>query len=624
MLSLPIPNWLSVRYLLFTLLCLSVCPISGQHLEDVLATLQIEEDGDILTDDELFLLEDLVRRPLDLNRANKKQIEEIPLLTSADASLILQKRKEVGRFTSKEQIFTIQGLSTLASQLLPLVATVKQIPPTSVTLRNRWVTPGEDIRILTRGKITQSFISGGFILERDPGETGLTDFVTGYLTAKLANGIRLIVGDHQLQTGYGLLFSRSIPPIKGRGSLTGMGNLGKGLRPYRSSIEYWALRGIAVEKTDRLGQWTFSLTASPKDATVDSNRVVSISTSGLHQSPSSLARKHNLREDIALLSWQRRQGKVDNYGIVLAKDRWILDGSPPDNRSSKTYGSMFGQFDLFRLQFFGELAACSGMQPSFLGGMIIVEKNLNWISSLRHYTSGFQGPRSQPFREWSSVTLNESGVYQGLSVKLGKHRFFTYGDIYRQSSADTETGRAIHGFEIAHTWSYRWRRGQASLRWKLEEKSIDEKVQYQGESITGGSKRESWRLNSSISPTKQFRLQLQGDHTAVCQGDISFKGYGLSIKPHFIRDPFRLSLNWVGFVAENYQSRIYVWDLNFPGELRNKTFYPTGQSLACLIRLKTTGATLSARLRSTWKFSRSAKTWSKPDTEGGLQIDIAF
>lgn len=610
--------------MLFGLLCLSVFPAPGQTLEDVLATLQVEEDGSILSDDELLLLEILARRPLDLNRVNRKEMEGIPLLTSRDVSLILQKRKQMGFFSTREEALSMPGLSIFARHLLPLITTVLPVPPTNVALRNRWVTSSEDFRVLTQGTLSRGAIDGGFTLERDPGERRVADFVSGYLALPITDGMRVIVGNHQLLSGYGLLFGRSIPYIKGYESLTGMGRLGKGLKPYRSSIEYWALRGVAFERRDRLGRWIISLTASPKDAMVRSNQVVSVTTSGLHDSPTSFARKHALREDVALLSWQKDKGEVGSYGIILAQDRWTFRGSTPLNRPPGRYGSAFGLFNLNAVQFFGEMAVYSGSPPSFLAGVIMVKKNLKWISSLRHYPAAFQGPRSQPFREWTS-TLNESGIYQAVSLKVGRHRFHSYGDVYQQSSATTESGRAARGFETASTWRYRWGGGQISIRWKLEEKSLEPDIVYQGDPATPGRRKESWRLNSSVSLREHLRLQLQGDGTAVTEGERRLTGYGISVKTHIIGDIWRLSFNWVGFRADHYRSRIYVWDLNLPGELRNKTFFPAGQSVACLFRVATpTGATLSTRIRTTWDHPLGSALWSKPEWEAGCQIDIAF
>ena len=610
--------------MLFTLVCLSVVPAAGQTLEDVLATLQVDEDGDILTDDELLLLEDLVRRPLDINRASRKQLEDVPLLTSTDISLLLSRRKEIA-FSAKDQITIIPGLSLIGTQLLPLVTTVKKVVPTKISLRNRWVTSNEDVRLLTQVTLARSNVTGGFILERDPGEAGLSDFLTGYLTAEFKNGTDLILGDHQLHSGYGLLFGRSIRPIKGYGSLTGLSRLGRGLRSYRSSIEYWAMRGVALKRASKWGQLTLSLAASPRDAKVNPNGTVSIFTSGLHRSELSVGRKHNLQETMALIVWEGNMGEAGRYGIILARDKWTVRGSIPGRRLPRTYGSAFGRWEAGRLQFFGEIASHTERGPSFLGGTIVTQENLRWISMVRHYSPGFQGPRSQPFREWSRNELNEMGLYQGLSLRLGKHRFFTYGDVYRQSSSDEKSGRAIRGFETSHTWSYHWRGGLVSLRWRWEEKSNEADITYGMDLPVSRSKRETWRVNSSISFNPRLRIQVQGGGTSVLHGSSTFEGHGLSVKAHLYRDPWRWLFNWVGYATDDYRSRIYIWDINLPGEFRNKTFFPSGQSVAILAALKTaTGATLSARVRTTWKFFRHTAQWSKPGVEFGFQMDIAF
>ncbi|MFQ6674539.1 MAG: hypothetical protein ACE5GH_07130, partial [Fidelibacterota bacterium] len=372
-------------------------------------------------------------------------------------------------------------------------------------------------------------------------------------------------------------------------------------------------------------QWTISLSASPRDATVEDGRLLSTHPSGLHQTETAISRKHNLREDIVLLSWRRTGGTRWDYGTVMAHDRWTAQGSSLENRPPKTYGSIFGGLDLNDLKLFGELATSTGVGPSMLGGFVLVKDRLRWISSLRRYPAGFQGPRSQPFREWSSDRLNEMGLYQGLSLRTGKHHLLTYGDIYRQMSGDGESGRPVHGFEVAGTWSYRWRGGQGFFRWKRERKTVENSIVFPGEATPQETWRESWRVRMATAPRRPLTLQIQGDRTTASPGDTRHRGHGLSLRVRYSRHPWRTSFNWTAFSVNDYSSRIYVWDINLPGELRSKTFSSTGHSAAFLVGTSTTtGATMSIRARSTWRFSRQAEKWLRPTLEGGFQMDIAF
>ena len=54
-----------------------------------------------------------------------------------------------------------------------------------------------------------------------------------------------------------------------------------------------------------------------------------------------------------------------------------------------------------------------------------------YIISFRHYDGIFQTYRSNPFGEWSNA--GEIGIFQGLSVKLGKNRITVFSDIFGEN-----------------------------------------------------------------------------------------------------------------------------------------------------------------------------------------------
>lgn len=588
----------------------------------------MDEDGELLTEDELLLLEEQIRQPQNLNVASRQQLVQIPLLTSPDVDLILKHREKVGQFDSMDQILLIPGLSYFACQILPLVTTIREIIPMKISLRNRWVASNNDSRILLQTKIMMGSIKGGFTLERDPLEPTLSDFISGHMTASFADGsVKLILGDHQAVWGYGLLFGRTAKPMKSSENIRGLFRMGQGLKIYRSSLEYWALRGIGFESNNRFGQWILSLSSSPKDASIQNGQWMNFSTSGNHQTETSLDRKHNLQDQIALMGWKSGSENWD-IGIAIAREQWVYTKTQLNNLPPKSYGSMFGQIRHGSLDLFGEMATYTRMSPAFVGGVSFTGEQIRWIAGYRHYPHGFQGPRSQPFREWSSEKLNEIGVFQGISLRSGRHRLYTYGDMYHQTTGNNLTGRPIQGFETATTWRYHLKPSTISIRWKLEEKSEEDAIFFTGEDgLTGPVKaeKESWRITTVMKLSRSFRIQLQGDRLSYTDPDTMYWGHALSIKVYLFHKSWRGIINWVGFVSDDYQSRVYVWDLNLPGELRSHSFSPTGQSLALLFRFSTsTGATFSARVRSTWKFSRFTGEWFQPDLEGAIQMDIAF
>jgi len=611
--------------LLSLLACLSPCSGQGQSLDEILTEFQLDDEESVLSAEDLLTLEQFVREPLNLNSVSRKQLEKIPLLPSSDISLILKKRNELGQFISIFEILQFQELDPVTRQLLPLTTTVEEVRPLGVVLRNRWTTSTEDIRMVTRVDFQRASASGGFVLERDPGEPTLTDFASAHLSIPVNSHTRAIVGDFQLHSGYGLLFGRSSRPFKGNTSITYFSRPGRGLRPWRSTLEQWALRGAAVEYEYKSNTWIASLSSSPMDAILDSLSVTSISVSGLHQSETARDRKHNLNEESAILAW-KRSGEQAQVGILTAVDRWQIDGNSPTNRPPQSYGSVHGQYTFDKLSFFGETAVYNGTSPSYLTGATLDMKTLRWMGSVRYYPGGFRGPRSRPLGEWSRDQLNESGIYQALSISTGKIRLFSYGDWYRETVAVSEGGQPVRGFETAATLSFRWRYGgNALLRWKREDKSGEDGIAYAGEIFQPNSSRETWRASSTLPVNKQLKWQFQGDRVVAQDDDGQHTGHGLSTKMHLATKSWRISFNWVMYRSDDWASRIYVWDLNLPGEMRNRAFASSGQSLATFVRIKTAhGATVSWRVRTTWERFDDPGRWSIPNVESGFQMDIAF
>ncbi|MFQ6675981.1 MAG: ComEA family DNA-binding protein [Fidelibacterota bacterium] len=588
------------------MLCVSPLVLKGQELDDVLSLLQSEEEGDLLGDDELIRLELLMRNPLDLNRVDATELEGIPLVTSPDAALIIRARDSQGGFQSVDEAREIAGLSVVTARLLPLVTTVTPGISGHFTLRNRWSAYNNDARILTQGEFERSDLSWGFTLERDPGEPSLSDYVSGHMVFKAGEQTAVFMGDHQVIAGYGLLFGPTTRPFKTPTGLTRFARLGKGLRPHRSTRERWALRGVAVDRTEKKNRLWVSLSVSPR--TNDENR-----------------KKGPATETVAAMTWERTTRENGRYGLLLAYDRWTLPGSSHDPRAPRTYGSFSGRIPLDDVDLFGEIATHTGTPPAMTAGLIMVEKNLRWVLTVRRYPMGFHGPRSQPFREFSSERLNESGVYQGMSLRWGNHRFLTHGDLYRRSPAPGVASGVVHGFEAIAQWTLHLRNRQLSFRWKGEKKTLQDRLIFPGEAVQKPFRKESWRFHGILFPRRSFQFQMQFDRSDVSDDGDRSRGYGVSLKVRYSRTPWRVTWNWTGFRVEESDARITIWDLNLPAELRIKTFSGTGHSMALLAGVATpAGARVSIRMRSTWKLSPQQTVWMKARLEGGLQMDIAL
>tara|TARA_B100000315_G_scaffold188911_1_gene178722 strand:+ start:50667 stop:52502 length:1836 start_codon:yes stop_codon:yes gene_type:complete len=611
--------------LVFISFCVSGLLVS-QTLQDFLTNFEVNEDEAMLTDDEIMILENYTRQPINLNSASEKMLDNVPLLSQSDISLILAARKVTSIFNSIDDVLQIPDISNLGRQLIPLISTIKIIGEKSVWFRSRWANSGEDERLLLQSEFTLRSITAGFIIERDPLEPTLTDYVSGYLLLKIGNNVKFSLGNHQVHTGYGLLFGRTTKQVKLMENFSQLQKVGKGIKPNRSTTEYWSLRGVGVDYTTSAGRFFISITSNPRDASIDDGVLRSISNTGLHQTETELNRKHNIYENIALVGWYHEKSDF-LFGTIYSSQTWRMITETPLGLNSSSYLSCYGKWNKNNFNLFGEVASSTGNKLAYISGFSVTGESLKWLSSFRFYPDGFTSPRTQPFREWGSSELNEMGIYQVIIINAGKYKLITYGDMYRQVSG-VESFAPVNGFETGNQLTARWRKINFSIRWKLEEKSVESSITYNDPFVFNGifiTSKESWRLSLTRQVLPMIKIQSQFDWVnATDQNNFSI-GKSLSLKAHLKKKNAKLSLHWIGYDTEDYTSRVYVWDMNLPGELRSRAFYLQGQSLAMFLRYSfQRNSHLSFRMRQNWQYDDETHSWSIPKSDGGFQMDIAF
>ncbi len=619
--SLHISIFLKRTLWLFIFASLELTSTEAQTLEDILSTLVVDEEENILSMEELEILESLVRQPVNLNNAGKRRLEMIPLFALADIQLILAERRKKGKFQYVDEVAEISGLSLIAQQLLPLISTVERVEPVSMAFRNRWATSNEDYRLLNRALFVVGETSGGIVVERDPLEPTLADFISAHTKFKTRQGVEVIVGDHRVESGYGLVFGRISRPMKGGWQVTSVSRAGRGLRSYQSSSEYWGLRGLGLRTENSFGRWTASVSSSPADAIMKEDQVVSVQRSGLHSSATSIARKHNIREEILLLNWEStfNNGQI---GAMAVTNGWQI---PSANRQFEgSYLSQYGDVPLLSGSLFWEAATTPEGKSAWLGGVTQNTRSVRWISMLRHYPEEWHTPRSTPFSEWSGNELNETGIYQAMVLRVGKLRISSYGDLYREYMADETGQQPIVGAETAVMADYRWR-GEKNVvfKWKSEEKSLEDKLYFPKETITPRKMRQATRLQGNTKLGRTIRIRLQVDHVRSEDSNGQNDGNSLSFTGAWDTKQHHLSIQWIVFNTSDYSSRVYVWGLNLPGEMRNYAYYGNGHSSTLRYRFLTvTGTSVSFRTRSSWE-NENGK-WSPPRWEGGFQMDLTL
>ena len=236
---------------------------AAQDLDYSIDALIDREAADIDPED-IALLVLLRRDPLDINRADRTELEQLPWITPALAGAIVAWRERHGPFGNAGELARVPGFTAdLVSRISPFVrAEDDHSFETTGRLRmarnraDRPDAPGNGILgVQADIGLGNRFKLGGRGERRDRG--GETRWRSGYVEfGGSATSRRLILGYFEMDFGQGLIWrSHSIRPSTASLSASVKRRI-RGLRPVRTTYASGARRGMAM-RIDRRG---FSMT----------------------------------------------------------------------------------------------------------------------------------------------------------------------------------------------------------------------------------------------------------------------------------------------------------------------------------------------------------------------------
>ena len=305
---------------------------------------------------------------------------------------------------------------------------------------------GSAERIYSRLRLrSQDHLQLHLTLDKDPGEpfrwhpassTYGFDHVAGHVALRDLGSLRqLVLGDFAAEFGQGLTFGRSSAFGKGRDPIGPPVRSNRGVVPYGSTEENQFLRGVATTLAPFPGVAVSAFGSHRSlDATVETpetgadgaaERVVTARPlSGLHRTPSEIARKHTLQETLM------------GGALELSRDRWRLGltgyhtrfslphvtNGAPRNRyrftgRQATMGSLYGNVLANDWHLFGEVARGAQGGWAGVGGVTATLNDFTEVIVLaRHYPARFITLHGHAFGE-QSRTQNETGIYTGLRLR---------------------------------------------------------------------------------------------------------------------------------------------------------------------------------------------------------------
>ena len=585
--------------------------------------------------------------PLNLNGANEEELRSLGLLTDIQVNNLLLHIASFGKLISiyELQSLTYWDLETIRlvepfvrvdDRLDQLSITPKEIlkygkfeayfryqsivedkagyedVPDSVLNSSNSYYHGNPDRYYSRLRYSyRTNLSAGITAEKDPGEAFFGekqpkgfDFYSAHAYFKGGKYLRSVaIGDYQVQVGQGLNLWTGYAFGK-TADVTNVKRSANPIKPYTSVDENRFLRGAAVD----LGyeNWVLTVFGSRKgvDATIIEDSLVeeqrfssSLNLSGFHRTNSEIARKRSLIETIAggNVRYETRGFSAGIAMIHQQYDQPLIKDTLPYNlfdfrgdlaqNVSANYNWIKRNFN-----FFGE-SSYQVQSASFAhlhGVLFSVDHRASMAIVYRNYDKSYHSFYNAGLAE-ASRTQNEKGLYAGLKFRLS--RSFTvnsYVDVFQFPWMRFQVDAPSKGNEIMIQPSYKPRRSfeiYARFRQQTRQKNsrisdgsiteLEDVVQRNYRINLNYQITESIRLKSRIEYVTINRLSTEQEDGIVISQDILYKPKNF---------PVDLSVRYVLFDTDSYDSRIYTYENNALYVFSVPSYYYTGSRAYALIR----------------------------------------
>lgn len=429
--------------------------------------------------------------PLNLNRADLNDLEELGLLTSIQINYFLEHIEDNGKLMTLEELQTIKGFDVETIRLLlPFVKISSTVDDAQLSFKGliengenqlfiRYVTVleekkgfspttdsaltaspnsryrGDEAKIYTRYRYKYGrHLSVGITAEKDAGEEFFSgaqeqgfDYYSAHFFLRNQGKIKqLALGDYQAQFGQGLTYwsgrafgkSADIMLVK---------RSAQGLKPYTSVDESLFLRGGGLTLQFGKIEATTFYSYNNVDANIElldslsaDNEVLSVTSvqqTGLH-------RTFNEIEDKDAIAHQQMGGHIAyktrklNVGFTGIHSELNSDFNPSlkpysqfrnsDNKQTNLGADYNWIFKNFN--FFGEFSKSLNAGNAFVSGALItLDPRFSVAVLYRNYQRNFQPIASAGLGE-ASTNENEKGMYMGFIAKPAKK--FTLTAYYDQ------------------------------------------------------------------------------------------------------------------------------------------------------------------------------------------------
>lgn len=555
-------------------------------------------------------IEELLANPINLNSAAAGDFEALPFMDKNSANLIIDHRKEFGKFLSKNELRLINNLDQTKVELLliftttdePQIAEIEDrnlLSDLKINLRSRIFRDiqarkgfinsayaGSPLKNYSRFKLSSgNNFSAGALIEKDAGENNLTDHSSFFVNLKdviIFN--QLTAGDYTIEFGSGAAIWSAYKLSKGSNVLAPIRRKGRNLIPYSSTNENNYLRGGAASLNIGILNLTAFYSNHKIDANLDSSgNILSFPEDGFHRTQFEIQKRKTISEviygakfDFNLFSNFNLSGLYfnSNYsGSILQKTIFSAGGMNFNNYS------LAYSYVLPRISVAGEFAYNSISVASVNSMEISLTPKIVFIASLRNFPRNYFSLKSNAFSE-SSNNQNEFGFYTGMIYRSIIGNFSIFYDQYKFPSMTLNNPLSGKGNEIMLYWTNRWSRSvSTNFKYSFEKKDISDNSGDIAEIIQAVKNKIRTDLIFNLSKNLRWKMRYEyaGYNNRFSGNENGFLTY----------QDFRIQINSnltaysriIFFATDSYNSRIYEFENDLRGMLSNPPLYGEGIKL---------------------------------------------
>ena len=627
---------------------------SWEQVVEEMTTIEDADDDAASWEESYELLEQLAAQPLDLNRASREDLEQLPFLSAQQVMDIEEYRHRYGPVRSMGELHMVPSLGHRELSLLPFFIYVTgeadapppdRFPSVDSLLRGSQHTLSATVRVpfyrrqgdrdgylgypyrhTLRYELNSSKrLRAGLVAAQDAGEPFFTngnqwgyDHYSYYLQLKRLGCVdNMVVGMYKLSAGMGLVLGQSFQLGK-LATLQSLGRQAATIRPHSSRSVSDYFQGAAA--TVRLSKpWTLSAFLSHRatDATLtDSGAARTLVVSGYHRTPAEMEKKNNthLTAAGARVAYRRGGWQMGATAIATTLDRQLEPQRQTLFRRHYAHGRHFLNasidyaFTHHLLALRGESATDGHGALATINSVSVQPSGRFSIMALqRFYSYRYTTLHGHSFSA-GSQTQNESGIYIGITWRmLPRLLMECYADYAYFPWARYGVSQTSEAFDslLQLTWQRRAWTIQARHRTRLRQKDNNEGTAL----VANNDHRERFSVTYQDGRWT-VKTQIDFAHTLQPQASNGWLG---SLAAAYSTPAIQLTGQAAVFSTGSYASRIYLYERQLQHEFYFPVFYGSGLRLCGQAKARVgSRLMLSARVGYTNYFDR-------PTIGSGLQ-----